>query len=211
MDRIGVAGCADMGKLRRLFLTTVIVPGLALSLVACGSKANNDTFDLTASVSDVATSASARNRQLLVADPSALKAVDSEQIMVRVSGAEIQYLSQSQWSDRLPRVVQSKLVEAFENTGRLGGVGRPGQGLAIDFQLITDVRSFEISAEGTDRGIVEISAKLLNDRNGTVKAQRVFRAEVPSSGSDNAAYVAALDRAFARVTADIVAWTLQAI
>lgn len=211
MQKASVNGSADMGKLRRLLLTSVIVPSLGLSLVACGSKAANDTFDLTASASDVTTTASARNRQLLIADPSALKALDSEQILVRVSGAEIRYLSQSQWSDRLTRVVQSKLVEAFENTGRLGGVGRPGQGLAIDFQLITDVRAFEVSAEGTDRGVVEISAKLLNDRNGTVKAQRVFRAEVPSSGSDNAAYVAALDRAFARVTGDIVAWTLQSI
>jgi cholesterol transport system auxiliary component len=211
MHRIGVNGSTEMGKLRRLLLTSVLVPSLGLGLAACGSKAVNDTFDLTAAASDVATSASARNRQLLVADPSALKALDSEQILVRVSGAEIQYLSQSQWSDRLTRVVQSKLVEAFENTGRLGGVGRPGQGLAIDFQLITDVRAFEVSAEGADRGVVEISAKLLNDRNGTVRAQRVFRAEAPASGSDNAAYVAALDQAFARVTGDIVAWTLQSI
>ncbi|MFN3831703.1 MAG: ABC-type transport auxiliary lipoprotein family protein [Allorhizobium sp.] len=202
---------ADLARVRRLLLASVLAPGLSLGLASCGSKASNDTFDLTASVSEVATAASARNRQLLVADPSALKALDSEQILVRVSGAEIRYLSQSQWSDRLTRVVQSKLVEAFENTGRLGGVGRPGQGLAIDYQLITDVRSFEIAAEGTDRGVVEISAKLLNDRNGTVKAQRVFRAEVPSSGSDSSAYVTALDRAFARVTADMVAWTLQSI
>jgi len=211
MDMTVVSVFADLARVRRLLLASVLAPGLSLGLASCGSKASNDTFDLTASVSEVATAASARNRQLLVADPSALKALDSEQILVRVSGAEIRYLSQSQWSDRLTRVVQSKLVEAFENTGRLGGVGRPGQGLAIDYQLITDVRSFEIAAEGTDRGVVEISAKLLNDRNGTVKAQRVFRAEVPSSGSDSSAYVAALDRAFARVTADIVAWTLQSI
>jgi cholesterol transport system auxiliary component len=211
MDMTVVSVFADLTRFRRLLLASVLAPGLSLGLASCGSKASNDTFDLTASVSEVATAASARNRQLLVADPSALKALDSEQILVRVSGAEIRYLSQSQWSDRLTRVVQSKLVEAFENTGRLGGVGRPGQGLAIDYQLITDVRSFEIAAEGTDRGVVEISAKLLNDRNGTVKAQRVFRAEVPSSGSDSSAYVAALDRAFARVTADIVAWTLQSI
>lgn len=210
MDRNGASEFSVM-RLRRLLSVTAIVPALGLGLVACGSKAVNDTFDLTASVSEIATPASARNRQLLVADPSALKALDSEQILVRVSGAEIQYLSQSQWSDRLTRVVQSKLVEAFENTNRLGGVGKPGQGLAIDYQLITDVRAFEISAEGADRGVVEISAKLLNDRNGTVRAQRVFRAEVPSSGTDNAAYVAALDRAFARVTADIVGWTLQSM
>lgn len=198
-------------RLPRWITASLLVPALGLGLVACGRNAVNDTFDLTASVSEVTTTASARNRQLLVADPSALKALDSEQILVRVSGAEIRYLSQSQWSDRLTRVVQSKLVEAFENNGRLGGVGKPGQGLAIDFQLITDVRAFEIAAEGEDRGVVEISAKLLNDRNGTVKAQRVFRAEVPSAGSDNSAYVAALDRAFARVTGDIVAWTLQSI
>ena len=210
MDRNGASEFFVI-RLRRLLSVTALVPALGLGLAACGSKAVNDTFDLTASVSEIATPASARNRQLLVADPSALKALDSEQILVRVSGAEIQYLSQSQWSDRLTRVVQSKLVEAFENTNRLGGVGKPGQGLAIDYQLITDVRAFEISAEGADRGVVEISAKLLNDRNGTVRAQRVFRAEVPSSGTDNAAYVAALDRAFARVTADIVAWTLQSM
>lgn len=210
MDRNGASEFSVM-RLCRLLSVTALVPALGLGLAACGSKAVNDTFDLTASVSEIATPASARNRQLLVADPSALKALDSEQILVRVSGAEIQYLSQSQWSDRLTRVVQSKLVEAFENTNRLGGVGKPGQGLAIDYQLITDVRAFEISAEGADRGVVEISAKLLNDRNGTVRAQRVFRAEVPSSGTDNAAYVAALDRAFARVTADIVGWTLQSM
>lgn len=210
MHRIDVTASQSANRLRKLS-TWMLVPALGLGLAACGTKAVNDTFDLTASVSDISTAASARNRQLLVADPSALKALDSEQILVRVSGAEIRYLSKSQWSDRLTRVVQSKLVEAFENTGRLGGVGKPGQGLAIDFQLITDVRAFEISADGGDRGVVEISAKLLNDRNGTVRAQKVFRAEAPSSGSDNAAYVAALDQAFARVTGEIVAWTLQSI
>ncbi len=92
-------------------------------------------------------------------------------------------------------MVQSKLVEAFEDTGRLGGVGKPGQGLAIDYQLISDVRAFEIATGNGDRGVVEISVKLLNDRNGTVKAQKVFRAEASSSGSSSSAYVAALDQA----------------
>ena len=58
---------------------------------------------------------------------------------------------------------------------------------------------------------MEISAKLLNDRNGTVRAQKVFRAKVPVSGAGNTAFVKALDAAFARVTADIVGWTLNSI
>ena len=51
------------------------------------------------------------------------------------------------------------------------------------------------------------SCKLLNDRNGTVRSQKVFTAKVPVGGSDNRAYVAALDAAFAQVTREIVAWT----
>lgn len=206
-------GCSDRSDVTtrasrvRMLASAMALPML-LALSGCGS-APNDTFDLSAVSTPVSTSASARNRQLLIADPSALKAVDSEQILVRVAGSEVQYLSKSQWSDKLTRVVQSKLVEAFEDTGRLGGVGKPGQGLAIDYQLISDVRAFEIATGGGDRGVVEISVKLLNDRNGSVKAQKVFRAEVPSAGSGSSAYVAALDQAFGQVTGQIVAWTLQ--
>lgn len=195
---------------RALMRGAVFLPMLLVGLSGCASKAPNDTFDLSASAV-VSTNASAKNRQLLIADPTALKAVDSEQILVRVSNSEIRYLSKSQWSDKLTRMVQSKLVEAFEDTGRLGGVGKPGQGLAIDYQLITDVRAFEVATVGGDRGVVEISAKLLNDRNGTVVAQKVFRAEARAAGTSNEAYVIAMDEAFGSVTAEIVTWALTAI
>ncbi|WP_421593657.1 ABC-type transport auxiliary lipoprotein family protein [Shinella sp. M27] len=187
-----------------------LIAVLAATLVACGSKAaNNDTFSLSA-LSSVE-GPSAKSRQLLVPQPSALKALDSEQIIIRPTPSEIQYLAKAQWSDSLSKMVQAKLVQAFENTGRLGGVGMPGQGLAIDYQLVTDIRSFEVQASGADTAVVEISAKLLNDRNGTVRAQKVFRAAVPVSGAGNPAFVKALDAAFARVTADIVGWTLSTI
>lgn len=178
-------------------------------LTGCSSTAKNDTFDLTAA-SVEPSGGSARNRQILVPDPTALKALDSQQVVVRVGRSEIQYLSQAQWSDRLPLMVQSKLIQAFENSQAVGGVGKPGQGLAIDYQLVTDIRAFEI--EGSEnRATVEISAKLLNDRNGAVKTQKIFRASLPTGGSGTPAYIAGLDRAFAAVTAQIVAWTLQQI
>ncbi|MCX8997536.1 ABC-type transport auxiliary lipoprotein family protein [Rhizobiaceae bacterium BDR2-2] len=182
---------------------------LSLGLAACSSTARNDTFDLTSS--GIAEGPTVRNRQLLVPEPTALKALDSSSILVRLSGTEIQYLARAQWSDRLPRMVQSKLVEGFENSGRLAGVGQPGQGLAIDYQLVSEIRSFEIVSAGTRSADVEISVKILNDRNGTVQAQRSFKASEPVSGSDNRVYVRALDRAFSRVNAEIVEWTLRTL
>ncbi|WP_147178235.1 ABC-type transport auxiliary lipoprotein family protein [Ciceribacter naphthalenivorans] len=187
--------------------SVLVLPLLLAGLAACGSKAPNDTFDITAAPA-VKTNTPARSRQLLVADPTALKALDSEMVLVRVTPSEVRYLSKSQWSDKLTRMVQAKLVETFENTGKLDGVGKPGQGLAIDFQLISDIRAFEVDTVGADRGVVEISVKLLNDRNGSVKAQKVFSASELASGTSNEAYIRAMDRAFARVSAEIVAWTL---
>lgn len=152
-----------------------------------------------------------RNRQILINEPTALKALDSEQIVIRPTPSSLQYLANSQWSDRLPKVVQDKMVQAFENSGRVGGVGRPGDGLAIDFKILTAIRAFEIKADTGESAVVELSAKLLNDRNGVVLASKVFRATAPVSGSGNAAYVQSLDRAFEEVVRDLVNWTLSRI
>ena len=152
-----------------------------------------------------------RNRQILISEPTALKALDSEQIVIRPQPVSIQYLADSQWSDRLPKIVQDKLVQAFENSGRVGGVGRPGDGLAFDFKVITAIRAFEIQADAGERAVVEISAKVLNDRNGVVVASEVFRASTPVTGTGNAAYVQSLDRAFEEVVRDLVSWTLSRI
>lgn len=182
----------------------------ATSLAGCfGGSANNDTFSLTASPE--VTGPSAKNRQILVPEPTALKALDSEQVVIRLSGVEIQYLSKARWSDRLPKMVQAKLIQAYENTGKLGGVGKPGQGLAIDFQIVTDIRAFQVETNGATQANIEIYAKLLNDRNGTVKAQRLFRATSPVNGAGNREFIAALDRAFSEVTSEIVEWTLKGI
>ncbi len=188
----------------------VVLPVMAGLLTGCGGSAKNDTFDLSVSSPQVSQAPSLKSRQLLIADPTALKALDSENIVVRLLGSEVQYLANSQWSDKLPRMVQSKLVEAFEDTGKLGGVGRPGQGLAIDYQVVTDIRAFEVD---TTKNIayIEISVKLLNDKNGTVRAQEVFRSSARVSGSGNANLVKALDNAFASSSREIVNWTLRSL
>lgn len=203
-----VTGTVQQGSVWSIKVAIFALTAAALS--GCGgAKAVNDTFSLTSV--PVVEGPSARNRQLLVTEPTALKAIGSDQVVVRPTTSEIQYLAKAQWSDSLPKLVQAKLVQAFETTGRLGGVGKPGEGLAIDYQLVTTLRSFEVRTAGPATAVVEIFAKIVNDRNGTVRAQQVFRATAPVSGSGGPAFVAGLDAAFARVTADIVGWTLKSI
>ncbi|WP_394689094.1 ABC-type transport auxiliary lipoprotein family protein [Hoeflea sp.] len=196
-------------KPARLIVAITLLFVLAGCAGGLGGSTPPDTYGL--SPAPAVTGDSARNRQILISEPTALKALDSEQIVIRPSASAIQYLADSQWSDRLPKIVQDKLVQAFENSGRVGGVGRPGEGLAIDYNIITAIRSFEIKADAGEQALVEISAKVLNDRNGVVVATRVFSATSPVTGSGNAAYVRALDRAFEAVVAEMVSWTLSRI
>ncbi|WP_313958402.1 ABC-type transport auxiliary lipoprotein family protein [Chelativorans salis] len=146
--------------------------------------------------------------QVLVPEPSALKVLDGQDMVVRTSSGAVQLLGGARWSDRLPRLVQARLVEAYQRSGRVGGVGRPGEGLAIDYQVIVDIRAFEIRPGGGDRAYVELNARVLNDRNGVVRASRDFTAIAPVTGSGTAALVAALDRAFQHTAAEIVDWSI---
>ena len=185
----------------------VFLPGCAL---VGGGSAPLDTYELTAA--PAGESGPRRSRtQILIAEPSALKSLDGENIVIKPTAAEVQYLKGAQWADRLPKVVQARLAQAFQETGRLGGVGKPGEGLAIDYQIVTEIRAFNIRLDGGDRAEVELFVKVLNDRNGTVRAASSFQATAPVSGTGNAAFTAALDQAFRSASAEIVEWAIGRI
>lgn len=186
-----------------------VVAGLALSLSGCallgGGPAPLDTFELTSAATTAAGPQRGRT-QILIAEPTALRSLDGQEIVVRTSPGSIEYLSGAQWSDRLPRVVQVRLSEAFQASGRFAGVGLPGQGLAIDYQIVTEIRSFGVRVDGPARAEVGFFVKILNDRNGTVRASRLFMAQAPVTGTGNAAYAAALDQAFSQAIGELIPW-----
>ena len=184
--------------------------GVVLFLHGCallpgGAPPPLDTYELSAP-SDEAVSRRGKT-QILIAEPSALKALDGQNIVVQPAPGVINYLKGAQWADRLPRVVQARLAEAFQSSGKFGGVGRPGEGLAIDYQIITEIRAFEVWVHGAPTARIELFVKILNDRNGVVRASRSFEAVSPVSGTGNDAYIAGLDRAFSATTLGIVNWT----
>lgn len=189
-------------------LKSVAAAALLFALAGCavlGAKpAPLDTFELSAPSVEMRGHS---RRQILIAQPSALKALDSQNIVIRPSDQSIQFLKGAQWADRLPLIVQARLAETFQRSGSFAGVGKPGEGLAIDYQIIVEVRSFEVRVNGGEHADVDLFVRILNDRNGEVRASKSFTASAPVSGSGNAAYVGALDSAFGEAAKDIVRWT----
>lgn len=189
-------------------LKSAAAAALVVTLAGCaalgGKPAPLDTFELSAPSVEMHGHS---RRQILIAQPSALKALDSQNIVIRPSDQSIQFLKGAQWADRLPLIVQARLAETFQRSGSFAGVGKPGEGLAIDYQVIVEVRSFEVRVNGGEHAEVDLFVRILNDRNGEVRASKGFTASVPVSGHGNAAYVSALDGAFGRAAKDIVRWT----
>ncbi|WP_246259448.1 MULTISPECIES: ABC-type transport auxiliary lipoprotein family protein [Chelativorans] len=183
---------------------------LSLMLGGCAAipgfgPAPVDVYDLTAPALQLAAARRART-QVLVPEPEALKILDGEDIAIRTSTGALQLLGGARWSDRLPRLVQSGLVEAYQKSGSFAGVGRPGEGLAIDYQVIVDIRTFEVQV-GNGLAQVQLFVRVLDDRTGQVRASRDFTTSAPVVGSGDVAFVAALNQAFNAATREIVDWS----
>ena len=189
------------------FLVTAATLSLLMqgcALIGGGAKPL-DTYELSAPSGE---NGGGKSRtQILIAEPSALKALDGENIVITPSPGVIQYLKGAQWADRLPRILQARLAETFQRSGSFSGVGKPGEGLAIDYQIIAEIRAFEIRLDGGERADVELFVRILNDRNGVVRASRTFHTNAAVSGAGNDAYIDALDRAFGEAALEIVTWT----
>lgn len=198
----------------------IAFPGtIAASLILSGcaaipglGPAPVDAFDISAPLKVEAKRRFSRT-QILVPEPEALKMLDGEDIAVRLGGNSVQLLKGARWADRLPKLVQARVIEAFQRSNSFAGVGRPGDGLAIDYQIVIEIRSFEVRVgeAGGDTAHVELFVRLLNDRNGTVRASRSFQALTPVTGQGSDAFANAMNQAFQKTAAEIVSWTSASI
>jgi len=176
----------------------IVVPAF-LALTACGS-APPPTFDLNP-VHDFAGVQGGRG-ELAIYEPSASLPLDSQRIVIRTGPDSVAYLKGAQWADRLPSLVQSRLIESFENAHALRAVGRPG--MVADYSLQTEVRRFEADVQHGDVR-VEISARIVT-AGGRIVTSKIFSAETPAAKDDAATVTAALDQALANVLREIVVW-----
>ena len=148
--------------------------------------------------------------QLVVPRPAGAALVDSARIAVRPSPGELQVYKTAAWTQPAPDLVHDAVLHAFEDSGRIGGVARRGEGLNADYQLLLDVRRFDsdYAEPGGPAAVVEIGAKLLADKSDRVVASRVFRHAVAAGATDVGSVAAAFESALAAATRDIVGWTL---
>jgi cholesterol transport system auxiliary component len=184
-------------------ISLLAAAAVAALAAACSTPAPN-TFDLAApsDIKPVRGGAA----QLVVGVPSALGIVDTDRIMVRARNGEVSYLPNAQWTDRVPGLVQTRLIQTFENAKRGAYVSRPDDRVTADAMLVSEVRTFEIDASGAPAAAVAVSAKLVSLQTGRITAAKLFESRVAAAGVNALQATSALDQALQDVLRDIVQW-----
>src|SRR5208337_4362697 len=86
-----------------------------------GGKASGISYELSA-IPAPAAPAAPLGKQLAVADPNALMAYDSEKVLSQNQAGQLEPLGNAKWSDTVPKLMQAKIIQSFENYGSLGEV-----------------------------------------------------------------------------------------
>lgn len=148
---------------------------------------------------------------LTVIRPNTSAFLDTNRIAVRPEPNVLQVYKGANWSDTLPDLVQTAVVEGFENSGKIQTVSRQNSGVPAEVALLLDIREFEaVYAPGAriPAASIRIHAKLLQYPSNRVIAIRTFSTDVPAASKRIPDVIQAFEQGMVRINGEIVGWSL---
>ncbi len=150
--------------------------------------------------------------QLVVEEPLAAGGLNISRIALREGPRRLDYFAGVQWTERAPRMVQTLLVESFENSGRIVAVGRQAIGLRSDYNLKSELREFQAEydpAGGPPRVRVRLNMKLIKQPRRNIIGNQSFEAVIPAADTSMSTIINAFDDALGKVLKQSVQWTFS--
>ena len=173
-----------------------------------GTPAQKITYDLRAP-QNPGTASKTIKGQLAIPEPTAVAMLETQRFLFSPA-QDYPGFADVLWADSIPKLLQARLIEGFENYDiahaplRVADIGQ------TDFQLLIDVRRFRIATDSQPVAEIGLSARIV-DRNGKVIASRLFEDSERFDKVEPPAAVAAFNDAFGRIAKEMIAWTVQAL
>ncbi len=148
--------------------------------------------------------------QLLLEPPLTNASIDTTRIGLQRSSTSVQYYARASWSDRAPQMIQTLMIESFENSERIVAVGRDSVALRADYILKTDLREFQAEYMGAPNPRVRITviARLVKMPRRAIIGAEKFETVIEARADTMEAIIAAFDEALGKVLKRLVEWTL---
>lgn len=173
-----------------------------------GAPAQKITYDLHTPQS-LGPAGKTLSASLAIPEPSAVAMLQTQRMLFAPVGDRPGF-ADFLWADSIPKLVQARLIDSFENYDIAHAPLRTSDLGQADYQLLIDIRSFRIATEGEPRVEIGLSARIV-DKNGKVVASRLVESSEKLDKVEPAAAVAAFDAAFARIAKELIGWTVQAV
>src|SRR6185503_164227 len=150
--------------------------------------------------------------QLSVEVPVASANVNTSRIAIAQSPTSSDYYAKTAWTDRAPLMVQTRIVDSFENSHKIIAVARESIGLRANYVLQSDLRNFEAMYFYGPLPIahVRLVAKLVRMPDRQIIGVATFERCVKARADKVPKVVAAFDQALGSVMKRLVGWTLRA-
>ena len=205
-DTIGNFKVFSEGLARNTGKLDGIVSGIE-KMTGGGAPAQKITYDLRAP-QNLGPANKTIKGQLAVPEPTAVAMLQTQRILFSPA-KEYPGFADAIWADSIPKLIQARLIDSFENYDIAHAPLRAADIGQADFQLLIDVRYFRIAADAEPAAEIGLSARLV-DKEGKVTASRLFEESERLDKIEPPAAVAAFNEAFGRITKEMIAWTLKA-
>jgi cholesterol transport system auxiliary component len=198
----------NLSPLRRLVLGAALI-----GLAGCASlftTAPRPLYRLTAP-NDFPPAARPVTAQISIGVPYAPNAIDTTRIAMSKTPVSLDYLADGDWTDRVPALVQTELIEAFENSRAFKAVGPDSLDLRADLVVQGDLRHFEAvydSASPMPVAWVALAVKLVKMPEQKILAESLITARETASANATPQIVLAFSAATGSVAKQVVAWVL---
>ncbi|PCJ71837.1 MAG: hypothetical protein COA62_04545 [Rhodobiaceae bacterium] len=193
----------------RLVVCAVLAIGLqACALAGVAIEAPPDIYVLTTPDSKLGADRPRLSLLLVVDEPYAPAALDSNRIVYQPSPNEISYFANARWSDRVPQMVQVLLVDTLDRSGKFQAVGRRAAGMRSDYLVRLSILTFGAEAGSTDAETVRVvlNAQLVRRFSDEIVAGRRFETVAQPEGRGMINVIGAFDRAASAALGDIAVW-----
>jgi phospholipid/cholesterol/gamma-HCH transport system substrate-binding protein len=166
------------------------------------------TYDLRAA-QDFAAPTKTLKGQLAIPEPTAVAMLETQQFLFSPA-KDTPGFAEAMWADSIPKLLQARLIESFENYDIAHAPLRAADIGQNDFQLLIDVRRFRVAMDSDPVVEIGLSARIL-DKDGKVIASHLFEESERLGKVEPPAAVAAFNAAFGRLAKSMIAWTVQAL
>ncbi len=148
--------------------------------------------------------------QLSVETPVAPANLNTGRMAISATRLSTDYYATSAWTDRAPLMVQTLMIESFENSKRIVAVGRESTGLRANYLLQTELREFQAETYHGPKPVarVRVNAKIIRMPERQIIGSASFERCREADGTDVPQVVAAFDDALGAVLRRMVGWVL---